>query len=314
MPALTLAKRLYLQYPGQWATEDAAYSCVRRQLGIAGKRSKQAENKREPREAGDNWERFLPGALSTIRSPWKPHNIAGPTRALLLSDIHIPFYHKAATERAIRYGIENGADTVVLNGDILDVYSLSDFVRNPMLRDLPGEIWSGRMFLKAVRKAFPNAKIIYKWGNHEERYEKHLRAKGADFYGVDCLEWERVFEYRELEIADVRDKRPIRLGKLNVIHGHEYGSGFSDPVSPARTFFLRAGVNTIGGHYHRSSHFTKKNLPQKVITCWSTGALCEEHPDYRPVNDWNLGFAFVEVNKSGAFRVNNLRYIDGELW
>jgi hypothetical protein len=38
------------------------------------------------------------------------------------------------------------------------------------------------------------------------------------------------------------------------------------------------------------------------------------HPDYMPLNSWNLGVARVEVSCNGAFRVNNLRYVDGEMY
>jgi hypothetical protein len=99
-----------------------------------------------------------------------------------------------------------------------------------------------------------------------------------------------------------------------VIHGHEFGYGVSNPVNPARTFFLKAKCHVIGGHYHQTSHHSEKNLEQNLVSAWSSGCLCEEHPDYRPINNWSLGFVFVELDNHGAFRVENKRIVGGRVW
>jgi len=94
------------------------------------------------------------------------------------------------------------------------------------------------------------------------------------------------------------------LSKLNVIHGHEFNNGgmVSNPVNPARGYFLRgSGVHVIGSHYHQSSQHSQKNLEQNVTSTWSTGCLCDLHPDYRPANSWNHGFAIVTVAPGGIF-------------
>jgi len=311
-PAMTLAKHLRAQYPKEWPTLDAARSSVRYVVGSSGKYRKHAIAPREPRKAGEDWTQYLPKEQRTLHE-WGLFDIKGAHRALVLSDVHSPFYDEAALKLAIEYGRERDTTLVLLNGDIMDCYALSRWEKNPEIRDFPGEVRSGRDVLKAVRAAFPNARIIWKWGNHEERYDAHLRLN-PDFYGLDDWKWENVFRLPEHGIELVKDKRPIQLGKLSIIHGHEYGRGFTDPVSPARTFFLRAGVNVLGGHYHRTSQHSKRDLRQSVVSAWSTGCLCEDHPHYRPLGDQNQGFAFVEVDPRGAFRVDNLRIIDGRAW
>ena len=110
------------------------------------------------------------------------------------------------------------------------------------------------------------------------------------------------------------DKRPIRLGKLNVIHGHEYRFSISNPVNPARGFFLRTKTHVLGSHFHQPSHHSETNLEGCMISAWSTGCLCNVHPEYSPINNWGQGFAFVVVDKEGAFRVENLRIVGGKVW
>ena len=50
------------------------------------------------------------------------------------------------------------------------------------------------------------------------------------------------------------------------------------------------------------------------MSTWSTGCLCDLHPDYRPLNNWNHGFAIVEVAKDGTFQVQNKTVINGTIY
>lgn len=314
MPARTLARHLLVQHPAHFPNLNAARCSVSYMFGKASKaRREYAAVQRPERKAGEDWKQYLPEERRTIAEPWGLFEIKGTCRALILSDVHVPFYDADALKIAIEYGMNLKSNLIIINGDMMDCLVLSRFATNPQLRDFPGEVRDGRAMLKAMRAAFPNARIIWKWGNHEERYETRLRAY-PEFYGVDDWQWPSVFRLKDHGVELVRDKRPIMLGKLAIIHGHEYGQGFTDPVSPARTFFLKAGVNVLGGHYHRTSQHSKKDLRQTVVSAWSTGCLCEKYPDWKPLNDWNSGFAFVDVNKDGGFRVENLRIIDGKAW
>jgi hypothetical protein len=68
------------------------------------------------------------------------------------------------------------------------------------------------------------------------------------------------------------------------------------------------------GHFHQSSSHSEKDLDQKVITCFSTGCCCQMSPAYRPINNWNHGFAMCEVDKDDAFNVHNYRIFGGKLF
>lgn len=314
--AQTIARGLLARNPDKFVSLNAARCAVRWALGVSGKESrKTAAMPRPKRNAGDDWEQYLPAPMTTVIGGWAPLEIKGAHRALILSDIHIPFHDQSALKLAIEYGRSRDASLVVLNGDVMDCYNVpSRWVRDPSLREFPDEIRAGKQFTRAIRAAFPGARIIWKWGNHEERYDKALRAQPW-LYGMDALKWENVFDYKEHGIEHVADMRPIVLGKLNIVHGHEFGSGFIGPVNPARTFFLKAGgVHVLGGHYHQTSQHSSNNLEQNVVSAWSTGALCEPHPAYRPINNHNAGFAFVEIDAKGAFQVENKRIVDGRAW
>jgi predicted phosphodiesterase len=283
---------------------------VREKLGVHGEsHRKYATHPRKPRRAGE-----IPEPLKHFAAPWDSIRVAGPLRALVLSDIHAPYHDHRAIHLALKYGSDRKANLILLNGDTFDFYGISWWQRDPRQRDFPKEVQIGRQLLEAIRDQFPRARIIFKEGNHEERYVSNMRTNAPDFLGIDDFELRSVFRFDRLHIEHVGDKRPIKLGKLNVIHGHEYRVAVQNPVSPARFFFLRGQCHCLGGHFHHTSQFSHKNIEGHVISTWSTGCLCDLNPDYRPLNNFNHGFAFVEITSSGAFTVDNLRIIDGEVW
>ena len=313
--ALTLAKLAYKERPESWPSLEACRSMARAIFGVHGKRMRQETVDkalfRKPRKAG--WSDVIPEPL-VKPGDWKAVEIAGPARALILSDCHIPFHDVHAIELALQYGIDHKADLILLNGDIFDHYAVSRFEVDPKLRDFPAEVRAGKFFLKGLRKRFPHAQIVFRLGNHELRLQKYLRLKAPELLGIDEFEWKNIFGLDELDIQFVDQNRVVRLGKLNTLHGHEYSFSISNPVNPSRGLFLRAKAHAIVGHFHQSSEHSESNLKGEVISTWSTGCLCSLNPEYLRLNKWNLGYAFVVVDKKGGFRVNNLRIVDGEIW
>lgn len=314
-PALTLAKKAYAQYPELWTSVEACRKMFRYYLGTSGsKHREELKNKefvREPREAG--WKDVIPQALIQYND-WKAIQIDGPNRTLILSDIHIPFHDPEALELALEYGAKQNPTIILLNGDIVDHYALSRWEKNPAFRKYPEEVAATTYFLSGLRNRFPDARIIYKHGNHEERYDQYMRMKAVDLLGIPSFNWENIYDLEKYRIELVSQKKPIRLGELNIIHGHEYVFNISNPVNPARGMYLRAKAHVLGGHFHQTSQHSEKSLEQNVMSSWSTGCLCDLHPEYRPLNPWNLGFAFVETYEGGTFQVNNLRIIKGKVW
>ena len=315
-PARTLARIAYRDRGELWPNPTACLSGVRYLLGVKGKHHRQtlADRRfmRPPR--GSSWSDVIPEALTQLPD-WHAENIAGKHGCLILSDIHIPFHDPAALEAALEFGLKRKPTLVIINGDGVDHYAQSEYVKDPKLRDFAGEVLATKRFLAGLRKQFgKRCRIIYKHGNHEERFERYLRHKAPELLGVPDFDWASIFGLADAKIELVMHKRPLRLGKLNVIHGHEYNFAISNPVNAARGFFLRAKTHVMGGHFHQSSNHSEKSLDGHVVSTWSTGCLCELHPEYRPLNNWNHGFAWVDVDAKGVFHVENLRIIDGKVY
>lgn len=231
-------------------------------------------------------------------------------KVLLLSDIHLPFHDKSSLELAVNF--DKDIDTILLNGDILDCYALSKFERDPRRRLFKDELDIGKKFLSYLRNKFKKSRIIFKFGNHEERFQRYIYYNAPELFGINEIYLENLLEFNKYGIELYKNKEPIRLTHLYILHGHEYRT-YVNSVSPSRSIFLRTKANTIIGHYHISSTFQESSINGKFITCWSTGCLCDLHPEYMPLNKWNLGFAIIESD-SKSFNVNNYKIINNKVF
>jgi len=311
---MTLAKKIYKENSSLWSTLEACRTSVRYARGNKGKQGRQeAADKRFFRPNGVSGTGFdvLPEGMRDI-DDFTPFVVNKPGTYLVLSDIHCPYHDKAALQAALES--EPDCVGIILNGDTIDHYSLSRWEIDPRKRKFALELETSVSLLTTIRRCRPNVQIILKLGNHEERYERYMFLKAPELLDVPAFDFASLYKCDELEIEVVRDMRPIRLGKLNVIHGHEYKFSISNPVNPARGLFLRSKALALCGHFHQSSHHSENTLDDKRLVTYSTGCLCDLHPRYMPLNKWNHGFAAVHIDTDGAFNVENRRIIDGKIW
>lgn len=236
----------------------------------------------------------------------------GNNRILILSDIHLPYHDIDALSIVLEWGYENKPNAIILNGDTMDMYQASRFIKDRRLRDLAGEIDITRDFLRQLRDEF-DCPIYFKIGNHEARWENYLKTVAPELLGISDFELKSILRFGELGVIEIKDKQIIKAGNLNIMHGHEFGQSVFSPVNVARGLYVRAKANAIIGHHHATSEHSEKDLQGNVVTTWSMGSLCGLSPEYMPYNKWNHGFAFVTTFDNGDFEVKNLRIINGKV-
>ncbi len=242
-----------------------------------------------------------------------PVCLEDPGTWLVLADTHIPFHDRRTIELAIGLAKKEKVNGVLLNGDILDSHELSDFDKTPNDPRYPDEIQKGREFLEYLRYQLPKVRFVFRDGNHEERLFRYLCRRAPALFGLDVLTLPSLLHFDEFGVEYVTDKRVIRLGRLNVIHGHEYRPAVQVPVNPARGIFLRAQSVVLVGHWHQTSEHHQPTIAGKPQGAWSTGCACGLAPLYSPLNKWNNGFAIVRIWGDGDFAVRNMRVIDGKI-
>ncbi len=311
-PRASLARKVHREYPAWFETLNAAETAIRYHLGQRGSKSKAQAERRgtldSPRSSSP-----LPGIPRSLAKPWLPFIIKGPLRALVLSDIHFPFHDRQALELSLEHGDTIDPNLILLNGDVNDFPGISRYLRDPRGPTLRQELQMVHKFLTHLRLRFPNARIVWKEGNHEERWFKFLCSRAPEILDIVEFAWQTWAGVVENKVEVVGEQRIIMLGHLPVLHGHELPKGMTNPVNPARGAFLRALDCLLMGHQHRTSDHTEETMLGRIIVCRSSGCLCDRSPEYSRINRWNAGFATVVVDKSGAYDVNLKRIVKGKI-
>lgn len=243
-----------------------------------------------------------------------PYNL--PTQynnILWLSDIHAPNHNETALELAINYGVTNKVNCIVLGGDIIDNFPFTRHDKKPDRGEAKKMFECAYQILLHLRMTFPDAKIIWIEGNHDKWYERWLAKNAPMVWDDSYYSLEERLNLKELEIDYLTEKQVLKIDGLHCLHGHTLIKGVFSPVNPARGIFLRAKASTIIGHCHQSSKHTESNLKGQIISCFSTGCLCELNPDYDPHNTkHNLGFAHI-TRSNGNFHVRNLEIYNNQI-
>lgn len=306
LPSLKLARIIYTRDNVAFKDVEDARHVLRRIEGKDGVKSRHTIT--HPAESRPYNPYSIPKSDETSFIPFKIKE----KKILILSDIHIPYHSIESLTAAFDFGKSYKPEAILLNGDTLDFFSLSKFCRDPRKRHFFEELNSFKELIAIIQKLFPEAKLYFKIGNHEERYMHYLFMKAGELVGVEEFELENIIKARANGITIIGDKRIIHAGGLNIIHGHEFASGFFSPVNVARGLFLRGKTSALQGHNHQTSEHTESDMNGKITTTWSTGCLCELHPEYMPLNKWNSGFATVDVD-GRDFKVDNYRITNGKI-
>lgn len=230
----------------------------------------------------------------------------------VLCDIHVPCHDKTALEMAVRHLKKIKPKGIILNGDTLDSHEISNHDKRPDMTRYKDEIDLCYQLLQWLRRTFPSARIVFKHGNHEERLERYLFQRApalAELPGIDIPTW---CHFNDLGIENIAGRQKIKLGKLNLLHGHEYPRGGG--VNPARWLYLKARSVAAIGHFHRTSMHHARNIDNKYEAAWSIGCLCDLSPHWLPFNDWDHGFAICELSQDGGFHFETKRVIHGAIY
>lgn len=242
---------------------------------------------------------------------YKPFLIDTPGACGVISDVHLPYHDKRTIQKWVEDCQRMNSRTLLLNGDILDFYQLSDYAKDPSKPRMREEIQKGRQFLEYLRATFPAARIVYKEGNHDERLKRYLASRAPETFDLEDFRLQYLLRADNYGVEWVEDKRLVMVGKLPVIHGHEYRGGGG--VMPARWLYLRTGESAMMGHLHQPTFYSFRTMTGKEVGMWSVGCACHLSPLYAPLNQWGHGWAVIEVSGE-SFHVHNRRLLrDGQV-
>jgi len=239
----------------------------------------------------------------------KPYKIEGK-RALVMNDIHLSKHVNGAIKAAIDAGREFDVDTVILNGDTLELDRPSRWQSKPNSITIEAELKLGREFLALLRKLFPSAEIIFHQGNHDLRVEQYILRNAPEIYSLGFHNLEQLLEMDKHGVTYVDQFTIMKFGKLCICHGHLLPGG---GINVAANKFKNAGTSVMFAHHHVSQEHTKRDLNGDIHGAWAVGCLSELSPEFSPVNNWTWGFALVERDDN-HFKVQNkqIELLNGE--
>lgn len=259
---------------------------------------------------------FVPdGKKLIIPKPWnrdRPKYKLKEGLWLVLSDLHVPYHEQKPIESAIQTGQMEKVDGILFNGDVQDCASYA-FWAEPK-RNVMREAEQVIDMFDFLRQEFPDVLMVYKPGNHEYRNPRYFMDQKADLVENPALSFENFLglEQRGIEFLDFYQM--VMAGKLPIFHGHEF-KRLSLTVNPARGLFLKTHTFGAVSHCHRTSTHPGRDVHGNDLTTHSFGCLCNLSPDWNPYgNEWEWGFALINVEKDGNFEVVNRRVLpDGSV-
>ncbi len=315
MSTSALARMLFKRHPKVWKSEEHVNVSIRYRRGAQGNRARNRSGATQAKATPAS--KFNP--LNPLGLPESSaHDVTavkvdGVSHALIIGDLHLPYHNMAALTAALQEGVRRKPDCVLINGDMMDMHTLSRFQKDPEARSFKEERATAKAFLVRLRELFPDARIIYKKGNHEDRVESYILPRAPEFYDASIFDLTALLGLDAIGVELVDQKRELTLGKLTILHGHELPKGMTNSVNPARGAFLRTTATVLVHHHHRTSEHVERTMDGRIIGCWSSGCLCQLRPLFEPNNKWNHGFAFVEVAPSGDFNLQNMKIHNGRV-
>ena len=315
-PSLTLAKKIYAENVESFNDVENARTIIRYCRGLTGH-----AHKKTPPERRE----FFVKPFELNRNPFSLpksdqekakvfHLPKSCNNVLVLSDLHVPYHDIPSITTALQYGKDHNINCIFLNGDLIDFFQISRFTNTVRRRSVQEELDLVKQFLAVLNKEFPNIPIYFLKGNHDIRIETYLAVKAPELLDCEDFKLHSLLELEKYGVQILEDNTLVKMGKLNVTHGHLLIRGVFAPVNSARGAFLKAKASVLIGHVHKISTHSETTITGKTITCYSTGCLCELNPLYSPFgNNYTHGFAHVVVQPNGHYKVRNIQLIDGQI-
>lgn len=286
---LTLSKKIYKEHPEKFNDVEQVRDRVRYYRGNKG-----VKDKKYAKPHIDYLEKLkneLPKGESEKTEPY--YLPKDRKKVLIISDIHLPYHDDTALFAALEYGLKEEVDTIYINGDLCDFALISKHETSTTKHSVKYELDCAKVFLKGLREMFPKALIIYKYGNHDLRFDKWIRLKAPELLDIENIMLSELLSLRELNIIQLDSLQWCYMWDIAVLHGHELPMK-SGGINPARAARLAINRPLIIGHFHRQNKDAGMILGKPHYYTYSNGCLCDLTPAYLPINNWVHGFCIVE--------------------
>lgn len=217
--------------------------------------------------------------------------------AVVWGDSHFPFHDPEALSVVKRIICDVRPEVVIHIGDLVDCWSISDFLKDPTRREhLQDDIDQACAHLKDIYLVTPDAQRYYLEGNHEFRLTKTIQQmpeKQRELARLRVFQrfvtWPAILKESGVigwEFVPARGQARRRLfPKLIVKHGSLIRKWAG---ATARGEWERYGKSGLSGHTHRLGAFFHNDF--NGAHGWlETGCTCSLTPEWMEDPDWQHG-------------------------
>lgn len=236
--------------------------------------------------------RASPAAPSLIDEFTRPARMA-----VGIFDNHVPDHDPYVTGGFFQFCRDHKPDVVVAGGDALDFRGASSHPGDPSPPRVADELEAGRRYFRAMRKANPNATIIYTKGNHETRPTRMIANKAPTFDGVFDLA--ELLRLRDEGITMMEEGQPYVFGDMHFVHG------FWTNLHHAKKHMDEFMCSVTYGHTHVAQLYTRGLANGEVLVAAGMPCATKLDPAWmngKP-NRWTQGWG---VYFSAGARVSAL--------
>lgn len=239
-------------------------------------------------------------------------------RWVLWPDTHCGSEDKRAVGLALKVMEKLEPTGVVLLGDFLDFHGIARFDLDRAQKSalLQTEVDIGKSVLRSIRDASPLATSRrFIEGNHEARLTKWVWGNPA-FRGMEALSIPSLLSMSDSGFEPTLHKSLTLTPAFVVKHGTYIAS---DAGQSGKKEMQRAGMSGASGHTHRIGTFFLRT--ESGLSSWTEcGHLQSNPPSWAPIQNWQQGLAYVDVDKTGSgfsvqlvpFRLSYTAIVEGQ--
>lgn len=259
----------------------------------------------------------------------KPQHLCSiVNRLLVLGDIHFPLANERLLEKLFNL-IEkklypesldehgNSNLIIVQNGDLCDFPSFSKYLQDPRQHvNVNVSLNKARNFWATLRRVAPNAELLFKAGNHDDRLYKYILEKAPMLIELEELTLENLYFMNKYGVKSFgSSKRLILEGNLKITHGDRSSSAGASYTLNSELKNAEPEFSLVTAHIHDFAYVRQRE--RFGIVCGFLGSMEEgafgyvkdKLPSYRAGFVYGHRIRVDERDERGRFRksTNNWR-------
>jgi len=231
---------------------------------------------------------------------------------VVFGDVHGVYYDKKSWQILLQVIDDLKPQRVIINGDFMDCYSISSFIKDPNRGfDIQEEFNQANDLLNQLQRVH-KGETIYISGNHENRLKKKLWGEYQDFASMPelTIEGKLCLEERKIQYIQPKGRDAYyMLGKIKVGH---FNKASQHSAYTAKSLVDKYACSIIQGHTHRlGEHF--KTMGDDTVVGVESGCLCDLNPEYVCDPNWMAGFVIVnKVKGKNRYHIQSVPIVKHE--